>query len=113
MIGTGDGVQVAYQLQKTYGVNFSPWIREIKKPVTGTVQISVDGVSKTESLEFDVDYITGIVSFLAGQIPAIGEVVTAGFEFDVPVRFDNDRLEINLPSFQSGALPNIPLVGSA
>jgi uncharacterized protein (TIGR02217 family) len=50
------------------------------------------------------------VTFLAGHVPAAGQTVTAGFEFDVPVRFDTDRLEISLSGFQHGAIPNIPIV---
>ena len=50
------------------------------------------------------------MTFLAGHVPAAGQSVTAGFEFDVPVRFDTDKLEINLSGFTSGAIPNIPIV---
>lgn len=50
------------------------------------------------------------MTFLAGHVPAPGAVITAGFAFDVPVRFDTDRLEINLQGFRHGAIPNIPLI---
>jgi uncharacterized protein (TIGR02217 family) len=50
------------------------------------------------------------VTFLAGHIPPDDAVVTAGFEFDVPVRFDTDRIDINLSSFEAGEVPNIPVV---
>jgi uncharacterized protein (TIGR02217 family) len=50
------------------------------------------------------------VTFLAGDVPAVGAIVTAGYEFDVPVRFDADRLEISLSGFQHGVIPNIPIV---
>jgi uncharacterized protein (TIGR02217 family) len=109
VIGTGDGTTASFQLKKTYGGAHAPWTREIKKPVVGTVVVAVAGVVKPPSA-FVVAPATGIVTFLAGHIPAAGQAVTAGFEFDVPVRFDSDKLEINLQGFRHGAIPNIPVV---
>jgi uncharacterized protein (TIGR02217 family) len=51
-----------------------------------------------------------VVTFLPGHIPAIGAAVTAGFHFDVPVRFDTDYLEVDLSAFAAGMIPKIPLV---
>ncbi len=110
LIGTGTGAQAAFQLVKTYGGTFAPYTRTIAKPVAGTVKIAVAGVTKIEGSDFTVDAASGIVTFLAGAIPASGATVTAGFEFDVPVRFDTDKLEINLSGFASGAIPNIPIL---
>lgn len=110
VIGTGNGSALTYQLKKTYGSAHAPWSRAIKKPVAGTVQIAVAGVTKTLGTHFTVDTTTGIVQFAAGQAPASGAAVTAGFEFDVPVRFDTDKLEVNVSGFKSGAIPSIPVV---
>ena len=82
----------------------------IKKPVAGTVKVAVAGVVKTLGTQFTIDPASGVVTFLAGNIPGSGQSVTAGFEFDVPVRFDTDKLEVNLTGFTSGAIPNIPIV---
>ncbi len=109
-IGTGDGTTDTFQLRKTYGGAHAPWQRDIKKPVAGTVLVAVAGIVKTSGTDYTVDATTGLVTFLPGQIPAVGEVVTAGFEFDVPVRFDTDRLDVNLSGFEHGAIPNIPIV---
>lgn len=109
-IGTGDGSRTSFQLAKRYGSAFAPWMREIRKPVAGTVRIAVGGIAKVEGSDFTVDATSGLVTFLAGKVPAVGAGVTAGFEFDVPVRFDADRLEINLDGFKHGAIPAIPLV---
>jgi uncharacterized protein (TIGR02217 family) len=109
-IGTGDGTAAAFQLRKVYGSLFNPWTRDIKKPVAGTVQIAVAGIAQSPGAAYTVDHATGIVTFLPGHIPANGQPVTAGFEFDVPVRFDTDRLEINLHGFRHGAIPSIPIV---
>ncbi|AGK58086.1 hypothetical protein HYPDE_32058 [Hyphomicrobium denitrificans 1NES1] len=110
VIGSGDGMTATFQLHKIYGSAFAPWARDIKKPVADTVRVAVAGVECNVEADFAVDTSTGVVTFLAGHIPAVGQSVTAGFEFDVPVRFDTDRLEINLSGFTSGAIPNIPIV---
>lgn len=109
-IGTGNGTALTFQLKKTYGSAHAPWVREIKKPVANTVKIAVAGVVKTSGTHFNVNTSTGAVTFVAGQAPANGAAVTAGFEFDVPVRFDTDKLDINLSGFASGAIPSIPIV---
>jgi uncharacterized protein (TIGR02217 family) len=110
IIGTGNGSAVTFQLTKTYGSSFAPWTRTITKPVASSVAIAVAGVVKTSGTHFTVDATTGRVTFLAGQIPAAAQVVTAGFEFDCPVRFDTDKLEINVQGFRHGAIPHIPII---
>jgi uncharacterized protein (TIGR02217 family) len=110
VIGTGDGTTAAFQLRKTYGSAFAPWTRDIKKPVAGTVRLAVGGVELSAGTDFVIDASTGIVTFLSGHIPSDGQSITAGYEFDVPVRFDTDKLEINLSGFTSGTIPNIPIV---
>jgi uncharacterized protein (TIGR02217 family) len=109
-IGVGTGSQSAFQLIKTYGAGFAPYERPIAKPVLGTVLVAVDGVLKTPGAHWTLDAATGLLTFAVGQIPSAGSVVTAGFEFDVPVRFDTDRLEIDLASFEAGEIPSIPLI---
>ncbi|MEM7619814.1 MAG: DUF2460 domain-containing protein [Pseudomonadota bacterium] len=109
-IGTGDGTTATFQLTKTYGSTFAPYTRNIKKPVASSVIIAVDSVSQTQDTDFTLDTTTGIVTFLPGAIPAVGETITAGFEFDVPVRFDADRMAIDILKFQSGTIQNIPIV---
>ena len=109
-IGVGDGAQRVFQLQKTYGASFAPYGREISKPVAGSVRIGVGGVEKSASVDFDVDASTGVVTFKAGRAPTAGARVTAGFLFDVPVRFDTDYLEIDYAAFAAGDIPSIPLI---
>ena len=109
-IGTGDGVAASYPLIKLYGAGTTAYVRPITKPVAGTVRIAVAGVEKAVGVDFTVDTLTGLVTFLPGAIPGAGEPVTAGFEFDVPVRFDSDMLTINLDAFAAGQIPDITLV---
>ncbi len=110
VLGTGTGTLATFQLKKAYGSAHAPWSRTITKPVAGTVRVAVAGVEQTAGTHFAVNTATGVVTFLAGFIPPAGESVTAGFEFDVPVRFDTDKLEINLSGFQHGAIPSVPVV---
>ena len=110
VIGTGDGAQRSFTLVKTYGARFAPYAREIRKPVDGSVRIAVNGVEKVAGLDFDVDASSGVVSFRAGRAPPIGASVTAGFFFDVPVRFDTDYLEIDFAAFDAGEIPKIPII---
>jgi len=109
VIGIGDGVAVSFALTKTYGGIHAPYRRRIEKPVNGSVRIAVAGVEASGG-SFTVDSATGIVTFLEGHIPATGQAVTAGFLFDVPVRFDTDYLEVDLSAFAAGAIPKIPLI---
>ena len=109
-IGTGDGAADTFQLVKSYASGSQTYTRTIRKPVAGTVLVAVDGQVKTESTQFTVDTATGAVTFTGGNVPGVGAAVTAGFEFDVPVRFDADFLEINLAAFEAGDIPAIPIV---
>ena len=106
-IGTGDGVTAAFQLVKKYGTGTRNYLRQINAPVAGTVRIAVNG---TVTTLFTVNVFTGVVTFNAGSIPVNGAVVTAGFEFDVPVRFDADAITINLAHFAGGEIPHIPMI---
>jgi uncharacterized protein (TIGR02217 family) len=110
LIGTGDGSTSPFQLKKSYGALHAPWSRDIKKPVEGSVLVAVNGAAQTLGVAFTADPGTGRVQFLAGHIPVLGAQVTAGFAFDVPVRFDTDRLEVSLQGFRHGAIPSIPIV---
>ncbi|MEM6422513.1 MAG: DUF2460 domain-containing protein [Pseudomonadota bacterium] len=103
-IGTGDGAATEFGLVKVYAPGLHAVTRRITKPVAGSVLVAVDGAPVSAS----VDHATGVVTLDAA--PAEGAAVTAGFEFDVPVRFDSDRLEVNLAAFEAGELPSIPLI---
>lgn len=110
VIGTGDGTTAAYQLVKTYGGLYAPYQRPIAKPVPGSVRIAVAETEMEEGADFAVDAATGVITFEEGHEPVDGAAITAGFLFDVPVRFDTDYLEVDLSAFAAGAIPKIPLV---
>ena len=110
LLGTGDGTRAAFTLVKRYGAAHAPYDRPILKPVAGTILLAVGGSAQTDGVHFDADPATGTVTFRPGHVPPAGALVTAGFEFDVPVRFDTDRLEVSLTGFRHGAIPAIPIV---
>jgi len=89
-IGTGNGVLTSFQLTKTYTSGAYNYSREIKKPVSGTVKIYLNSV--LQSSGYSVDYSTGLITFTVA--PSTGVIVSADFEFDVPVRFDTDALAV-------------------
>lgn len=107
-IGFGDGATRAFQLTKTYVSGDQSYRRPIRKPVAGTVLAAIATDPKVFGQEFDVDPATGIITFT--DPPDIGALITAGFEYDVPVRFETDRLQASIASFQAGEVPNVPVV---
>lgn len=107
-IGTGDGTTAAFALVKSAAGSALP-PRRIAKPVGGTVRIAVAG-EEADPAAFEVDYLSGTVSFSAAAVPAAGALVTAGFEFDVPVRFDTDEIRVSQVALRAGAIPSIPMV---
>lgn len=100
-LGEGTGAVVSFQLLKLYGDVERP----IRKPVDGSVRIAVDGV---ETGAFALDPPTGVVTL--AEAPPEGAVVTAGFAFDTPVRFDTDRIDVTLEGFEAGRLVAAPLI---
>ncbi|HWQ86257.1 DUF2460 domain-containing protein [Brevundimonas sp.] len=106
-LGQGDGVRTMFVLSKRYGDGETAAERRIAKPVEGTVRVAVSGVEQANGA-FAVDHAAGLVTL--GTPPAAGEVVTAGFEFDTPVRFDTDRIEVTLESFDAGRMAAAPLI---
>ena len=110
VIGSGDGVTAVFQLIKTYGRLFAPYARRIQKPVSGTLSIAVAGIAQVEGTAFTADYTSGLVTFASAHVPTAGSAITAGFEFDVPARFDTDQIEVNVQTFMSGSIPHIPIL---
>ncbi|MGR3464716.1 phage distal tail protein, Rcc01695 family [Limimaricola sp.] len=107
-IGLGDDATTGFMLLKRYGDGPDPYLRPIAKPVAGSVRIAVDGDPLAEGAGVSVDHATGLVRF--DLPPAVGAVITAGFEFDVPVRFDTETLTGSAASFAAGSVPEIPVV---
>ena len=108
LLGQGDGLRRDFQLIKAYRSGDHAVERVIKRPVAGTVRMAIGGIEQPEELEWELDASTGIVSF--HQAPGEAAEITAGFEFDVPVRFDTDLIQVSVASFQAGEVPRVPVI---
>lgn len=108
VIARGDGERTEFQLVKTYSSGGVSYVRPITKPVLGTVRLGLDQDAMREGVDYEVDLTRGLVSFVAP--PPEQVEITAGFEFDVPVRFDTDQIQTSVASFQAGDVPNVPVV---
>lgn len=106
--GTGDGEQVSFTLSKSYRSGAFSYQRPITKPVADTVVVAVGGDRREEGRHYTLDLATGIVTFAAA--PPVGAELTAGYEFDVPVRFDAERIETSMANFSAGEMPSVPVV---
>lgn len=109
-LGEGDGQNRRFPLTKTYGDGEDAYRRLIWKPDISTLQVAVAGVAQASPADFTFDPATGEIVFSIASVPGDGGSVTAGYEFDVPVRFDAERIEISLHAFKAGQIPSIPLV---
>lgn len=105
-IGIGTGSLQSFQLSKRYTSGAQTWVRTIAKPVTGTVRVALGMVEQLSG--WTLDSSTGVITFAAA--PANGVIVRAGFEFDVPVRFDSDTLDVTLDFERLGSITSIPLL---
>ena len=108
LIGAGDEVTTDFQLVKVYNSGDAAYSRPIRKPVRGSVQVTVSGDAVQESIDYSVDYATGLIQF--SHAPDIGSEIRAGFEFDVPVRFDTDVIQTSVANFNAGEVPDVPVI---
>ena len=103
-LGIGDATRTEFALFKTYGMPPHSYHRRVTKPVDGTVRVRVNAVETAVS----VDPSRGLIQFQAP--PDAGAVITAKFEFDVPVRFAAEALDIVLDDFGAAEIQDIPLI---
>lgn len=108
VIGIGDGVTRVWQLAKVYASGGNDYLRPIRKPVAGTVTLAIQREPLQESLHWVMDAATGLVTFEVA--PEAGVEITAGYEFDVPVRFDTDQIRTSVASFKAGDVPVVPVI---
>lgn len=107
-IGLGDGVTKTWPLSKSYRSGLARYTRPIKKPVLGSVQVALGGDLLQEGPHLEVDFAHGRILF--DHAPTEGTEITAGFEFDVPVRFDTDEIQTSVENFQAGTVPHVPVI---
>ncbi len=107
-LGVGDGEQRDFQLTRRYLSGGHSYVRPITKPVADTVLVGLEGAAQEEGVDYTLDPASGRITF--ANPPDPGQAVTAGFEFDVPVRFDTDQISISMSSFQAGEIPDVPVI---
>ncbi|SFM27506.1 DUF2460 domain-containing protein [Shimia aestuarii] len=108
IIARGDDATKTFALVKNYRSGAFSYQRPIAKPVSGTVRVGLAGDELREGVHFEVEVDTGLVHLR--EPPGLETEITAGFEFDVPVRFDTDRIQTSVASFRAGDVPNVPVV---
>lgn len=108
VIGFGDGETREFQLIKTYSSGGFAYARPLRKPVAATVLLGFEGLALQEQIDWEMDATTGLITF--SDPPDAGVEITAGYEFDVPVRFAVDAIQTSVASFQAGEVPSVPIV---
>ena len=118
-VGVSDGVKDTYQLYRYYGEGDDSFARKITRPVYGTLIVYHNGVvyhSDTSPdhhvtlWQPDSGYVVGTFSYIGGYIPVAGVIITASFEFDVPMRFDTDEMAVEIEWELAGAVPSMKLI---
>lgn len=105
LIALGDGQKNKFQIIKTYISGGFYTVREIKKPVSGTLTVFLDSTPETGWI---CDYTTGVITFTTP--PESGKGIYCTGEFDVPVRFDTDEMNISMMEGDFFNWTSIPLV---
>lgn len=108
LLGMGNEERVQFQLVKHYASGENSYARPITKPVAGTVQLAVSGDPLQEGVDYELDLDSGMATFY--HPPDFQAEITAGFEFDVPVRFESDIIRTSMATFQAGEVPDVPVV---
>ena len=103
-LGQGDGVQTRFGLVKHYGTGPDKELRPITRPVVATIILALDGTA----VSTDWTAVGGDIVF--STPPPLGVAITAGFLFDVPVRFAEDSLDIDSVTFAAGDVPSVLLI---
>ena len=106
-LGDGDGSTTTFQLVKIYSSGGNDFTRKITKPVSGTVTVYIDSALQSDPADYSIDLTTGVITFTSA--PGSGEVVTATFEFDIPVRFDTDYLPVEFSTYEARAA-DVPIL---
>lgn len=110
---TADGTNRIFKMQRTYTAGALSYVRRVFKPVTGTIHVFDNGTERPLGVatnQVAIDYATGIMTFGTSIVPTNTHVITVTGEFDLPVRFDTDNLNIAQDSFDTETWNSIPLV---
>jgi uncharacterized protein (TIGR02217 family) len=98
LVASATGGEQQIQLFKTYTVGAISSNRDIILPVNGTVLIALNTVQLTETTDYSINYTTGLLSLVVPL--GVGDLLTAGFEFDVLCRFGVDELSLSFDAYR-------------
>lgn len=104
----GDGTTKLFQAQKRYISGAYMFDRDLTKLVSGTIQVYVNAVLQATPANYTVDLLTGLITFVVP--PPLNQPIALIGEFDIPVRFMNDSLDITMETFDAGMIPNVPII---
>lgn len=107
LFGIGDGAEVDFQLVKNYTDAGDTYVKRITRQIDSTLQIFIDDVLQTITVDYTIGAL-GVITFVVA--PLLNEVITATFEFDLPVRFDIDKLDLEVEWYNAAALPDITII---
>lgn len=102
--GVIDGVNKTFKLAKTYSDGYTTYVRPITRPVHDTLVIAVNNAVTGDYALND----KGVIVF--NTAPPVGSVIKCAFEFDVPVRFDNDHLSLRMETATALSVGSINLL---
>lgn len=108
IFAVGDGATKIFQAKKRYAAGLYQFDRDLTKLVAGTVEIYVNGVLKTSPTNYTLDLLTGLITFVV--TPPLAEPIAIAAEFDVPVRFSQDALDVTMETFDAGTISNVPVI---
>lgn len=108
LLGTGDGIEDTFQFRKTYTRNSFTKTHSLVLPVESTVLVAIDAIEQAVGVDFTIDREAGTITFASP--PGVGDLVTAGFLYDIPVRFESDDVfEQILKAFETDGVAGLSL----
>ena len=103
-LGLGDGSDTTFAVKKIYEDDIVPFERPLKYAIESSMTVKVDGVTVADN-QWSLS--NGIITF--NSAPALNAVITASGEFDIPVMFMRDQLEVSMEVWNAGSIANIPI----
>lgn len=105
-IALGDNVEKDFQIVRRYTAGSVTYDRLIEKPISATIRVFLATVEQGSG--YTVDASTGIITFTTAPGPGVSVGVIC--EFDTPVRFDTDDLDLVIALYDAGGIPSLNLI---
>lgn len=114
-IAFGDGFTRVFTLQKKYTRGGVDYFRPITLPVVETVELMLNAIPVDDSGSpggpYTVDVVRDTGELIFSHAPPVASILTAGFLFDVPVRFlGDDSFDRIVSAFQVDGFADLDFV---